>query len=179
MDKLNFINPVPSSTHRELNRWALITFLLIGGASCTVMVLTALQGSIYYELHKKCTTRQAETNNATSLSQQHSEKQHTLKSKKQQHQKINRYATHPKSAAPLLSQISAVINPANIQACSITKGSFELNCIAPTAQAAQQQVQKLAQLEEVSAATLISLNKEQNSFKTTIRGTINKKKSRS
>ncbi len=179
MDKLNFINPVPSSTNKELNRWALITFLLVGGASCTVIVLTALQGSIYYGLNKECCARKTETNSASSLSQQRSEKQLTLKSKKQQHQKINRYNAHPKTAAPLLSQISAVINAANIQSCSITKRSFELSCIAPTAQAAQQQVQKLAQLEEVNEATLISLNKEQNSFKATIRGTINKKKSRS
>lgn len=179
MNGINFINPVPPSENNSGRRWVFISSLIISGITMYILFLGPTEGYIYYKLIQARRTAQNETAHGSAIAQKRSEKELQFSQKQHQYQKISNYKTTPKNPEPLLMSISKIINPSNIQSCSFTQRSFEINCLASHAQEAQKYIHQLAQLPELKEVTLVSLYKENNKLKTTIRGIIDKKKSRS
>ena len=178
MKHINFVTPVPPHKKQEVRRWILISIVCVIGPLMYICISTFAQGYLYYSLSSQ--RAKAETNQIiyAALLQKQKEKNETNKVQAHQLTKIKKYQTQPKNPIAILNACTEQIENANMQACSVTRRSFEVIYNTSTMQLAQKKVQHMQSIPDIYNVHLVSLQRQNNAYTSTVRAERNKKKSR-
>ena len=178
MKHINFITPVPPHKKQEVRCWILISSVCVIGLLMYISVSTFAQGYLYYSLSSQ--RAKAEINQITyaALLQKQKEKNETNRIQTHQLTKMQKYQTQPKNPIALLNACTEQIGNTNMQACSVTSRSFEVTYNSSTMQLAQKKLQAIQSIPDIHNVHLVSLQRQNNNFTSTIRAERNKKKSR-
>lgn len=177
MKPINFIKPIPPGRQKELRRWYWLTAGSLGALLTAILIISSIQGYLYWVLFKNRTVLSSELGNYGASINQQKKDQSEHDALKKKIDRLNQYRTNPKNPSSVLQALKTAGNGLKIRSVTITPKNFEIQLSAHSIDQITQCMKLLHEYKHQSIPffanlKLASLSHRQQLVDATIAGTI-------